>query len=79
MDTLGRVKGMGGSLAGRLRWAREGRTDSRRRTWVASARMGEGVMEQKLQLQNTSSTVREKARARDYCRDEHTKYEVNSA
>ncbi len=38
---------MGGSWAGRMRCAREGRTDSRRRTWVApeSARMGEGVTE----------------------------------
>ena len=44
IDPLGRVKGMGGSWAGRMRCAREGRTDSRRRTWVApeSARMGEG-------------------------------------
>jgi hypothetical protein len=33
--------------AGRMRWAREGRTDSRRRTCVApeSARMGKGVIE----------------------------------
>jgi hypothetical protein len=47
IDPLGRVKDMGGSWAGRMRCAREGRTDSRRRTWVApeSARMGEGVTE----------------------------------
>ncbi len=47
IEPLGRVKGMGGSWAGRMRCAREGRTDSRRRTWVApeSARMGEGVIE----------------------------------
>ncbi len=39
---------MGGSVAGRMRWEREGSTDSRR-TCVApkSARMGEGVMEHK--------------------------------
>jgi hypothetical protein len=45
---MGRVKGMGGSWAGRMRCAREGRADSRRRTWVApeSARMGEGVRTQ---------------------------------
>ena len=43
---MGRVKGMGGRLAGFMRWAREGRTDSRSKTWVApeSARMGEGVI-----------------------------------
>ena len=43
---MGRVKGMGGRLAGCMRWAREGRTDSRSKTWVApeSARMGEGVI-----------------------------------
>jgi hypothetical protein len=47
IDPLGKVKGMGGSWAGRMRCAREGRTDSRRRTWVApeSTRMGEGVTE----------------------------------
>ena len=47
MDPLGRVKGMGGSVAERMRWEREGRTDSLRRTCVAPelARMGEGVME----------------------------------
>ena len=47
IDPLGRVKGIGGSWAGRMRCAREGRTDSRRRTWVApeSARMGEGIIE----------------------------------
>ncbi len=40
---------MGGSVAGRMRWMREGITDSRRRTCVApeSARMGEVVMEHK--------------------------------
>ena len=43
---MGRVKGMGGRLAGCMRWAREGRTDSLSKTWVApeSARMGEGVI-----------------------------------
>ena len=37
---------MGGRLAGCMRWVREGRTDSRSKTWVApeSARMGEGVI-----------------------------------
>ena len=40
------MKGMGGSLAGCMRWAREGNTDSLNKTWVApeSARMGEGVI-----------------------------------
>jgi hypothetical protein len=35
---------MGGSVAGRMRWEREGRTNSLKRTCVApeSARMGEG-------------------------------------
>jgi hypothetical protein len=49
MDPLGRVKGMGGSVAGRTRWEREESTDSRRRTCVAPelARMREGVMEHK--------------------------------
>ena len=32
---MGRVKGIGGSWAGRMRCAREGRADSRRRAWVA--------------------------------------------
>ncbi len=43
---LGRVKGMGGRVAGCMR-AREGKTGSRNKTWVApeSARMGEGVIE----------------------------------
>jgi hypothetical protein len=43
---LGRVKGMGGRVARCMRWAREGKTDSRNKTWVApeSARMGEGVI-----------------------------------
>jgi hypothetical protein len=43
---LGRVKGMGGRVAGCMRWAREGKTDSRNKKWVApeSARMGEGVI-----------------------------------
>ncbi len=47
MDPLGRVKGIGGSVAGRMRCEREGRTDSLRRTCVAleSTRMGEGVIE----------------------------------
>ncbi len=46
---MGRVKGMGGRLAGFMRWAREGRTDSLNKTWVApeSARMGEGVIPHK--------------------------------
>ncbi len=49
MDPLERVKGMGGSVAGRMRWVREGSTDSRRKTCVApeSTRMEEGVMEHK--------------------------------
>jgi hypothetical protein len=40
---------MGGRLAGRMRWEREGRTDSWKMTWVApdSARMGEGVIAHK--------------------------------
>ena len=44
---MGRVKDRGRSWAGRMRCAREGRTDSRRRTWVApeSARMKEGMTE----------------------------------
>ncbi len=43
---MGRVKGMGGRVAGCMRWAREGNTDSLNKTWVApeSARMGEGVI-----------------------------------
>ncbi len=43
---MGRVKGMGGRVAGCMRWAREGKKDSRNKTWVApeSARMGEGVI-----------------------------------
>ena len=43
---MGRVKGMGGRVAGCMRWAREGKTDLRNKTWVApeSARMGEGVI-----------------------------------
>ncbi len=47
MDPLGRVKGMGGSVASCMRWEREGRTDSLKRTCVTleSARMGEGVIE----------------------------------
>jgi hypothetical protein len=46
MDPLGRMKGMGGSVAGRMRWEREGRADSLNRTCVApeSAKMVEGVM-----------------------------------
>ncbi len=46
-DPSGSVKGMGGSVNGRMRCEREGRTDSRRRTCVAleSARMGDGVIE----------------------------------
>ncbi len=47
MEPLGRVNGMGGRVKGRMRWEREGRTESRRRTCVApeSARMGEGAIE----------------------------------
>jgi hypothetical protein len=47
MDPLGRVKGIGGSVAGRMRWEKEERTDSLKRTCVApeSARMGEWVIE----------------------------------
>ena len=42
---MGRVKGMG-RIAGCMRWAREGSTDSLNKTWVApeSTRMGEGVI-----------------------------------
>ena len=45
-EPLGRVKGIGGRVAGCTRWEREGRTDSRSKTWVApeSARIGEGVI-----------------------------------
>jgi hypothetical protein len=37
---------MAGRVAGCMRWAREGSTDSLNKTWVApeSARMGEGVI-----------------------------------
>ncbi len=40
---------MGGRVAGCTRWDREGKTDSRSNTWVASesARIGEGVIEHK--------------------------------
>ncbi len=43
---MGRVKGMGERFAGCMRWAREGRTDSLNKTWVApeSARIGEGTI-----------------------------------
>ena len=43
---MGRVKGIGERVAGCTRWEREGRTDSRSKTWVApeSARIGEGVI-----------------------------------
>ena len=46
---MGRVKGMGGRVAGCMRWAREGSTDSLNKTWVApeSARMGDGVIAHK--------------------------------
>ncbi len=40
---MGRVKGMGGRLAGCMRWAREGRIDSLSMA-PESARMGEGVI-----------------------------------
>ena len=45
-EPFGRVKGIGGRVAGCTRWEREGRTDSRSKTWVApeSARIGEGVI-----------------------------------
>ena len=45
-DPLGRVKSMGGRVAGCMELAREGKTDSLNKTWVApeSARMGEGVI-----------------------------------
>ncbi len=45
--SIGKGEGHGWELGGRMRCAREGRTDSRRSTWVApeSARMGEGVTE----------------------------------
>jgi hypothetical protein len=48
MDSSGTVSGMGGSVKGRMRWEKEGRTDSKRRTCVApeSARMGEGAIDQ---------------------------------
>jgi hypothetical protein len=38
--------GIGGRVAGCTRWEREGRTDSRSKTWVApeSAKIGEGVI-----------------------------------
>jgi hypothetical protein len=44
-EPFGRVKGMGVRMAGCARWEREGKTDSRSKTWVApeSARIGEGV------------------------------------
>jgi hypothetical protein len=48
-EPFGRVKGIGGRVAGCTRWEREGKTDSRSKTWVApeSARIeGEGVIEQ---------------------------------
>ncbi len=46
-EPFGRVNGMGVRVAGCTRWEREGKTDSRSKTWVApeSARMGEGVIE----------------------------------
>ncbi len=46
---MGRVKGMGCRVAECMRWERDGRTDSRRRTCVApeSARIGDGMMEHK--------------------------------
>ncbi len=45
-DPLGRVKGMGGRVAGCMRWAREGNADFLNKMWVApeSARMSEGVI-----------------------------------
>ena len=48
-EPFGRVKGIGGRVAGCTRWEREGKTDSRNKTWVApeSARIGEGVIEHK--------------------------------
>ncbi len=49
-EAFGRVKDMGGRVAGCTRWEREGKTGSRNRTWVApeSARIGEGVIEHKM-------------------------------
>ncbi len=46
-EPFGRVKGMGGRMAGCMRWERGGSADSRNRTWVAleSTRMGERVIE----------------------------------
>ncbi len=48
-EPFGRVKGMGVRVAGCTRWDREGKTDSRSKTWVApeSARIGEGLIEHK--------------------------------
>ena len=48
-EPFGRLKGIGGRVAGYTRWDREGTTDSRSKTWVApeSARIGEGVIEHK--------------------------------
>ncbi len=44
--SVGEGEGMGGRVAGCMRWAREGNTDSLNKTWVTpeSARMGEGVI-----------------------------------
>ena len=46
---MGRVKGIGGRVAGCKRWERESKTDSRNKMWVApeSARIGEGVIAHK--------------------------------
>ncbi len=46
---MGRVNGMGCRVAGCMRWERDGRTDSRRRTCVApeSPRIGDGTMKHK--------------------------------
>ncbi len=46
-EPFGRVKDMGGRVAGCTRREREGKTDSRNKTWVTpeSARMREGVIE----------------------------------
>ena len=43
---FGRVKGMGGRVAGCTRWEKERKTDSCSKTWVApeSARIGEGII-----------------------------------
>ena len=56
---MGKVKGMGARVAGCMRWDREGKTDSRSRTWVApeSAKIGEGVtVHKRAKEEGTSSS-----------------------